>query len=60
MENGFVTTMIMEGLRRYGSRNSALEGRIHDVLGENGPVFLREVEAFVRSRAVSTVLLDNE
>ena len=60
MENGFVTTMIMEGLRRYGSHNSALEGRIHDVLGENGPVFLREVEAFVRSRAVSTVLLDNE
>ena len=59
MENGFVTTMIMEGLRRYGSRNSALEGRIRDVLGENGPVFLREVEAFVRSRAVSIVLLDN-
>ena len=53
-----MTTMIMEGLRRYGSRNSALEGRIQDVLGENGPVFLREVEAFVRSRAVSTVLLD--
>ena len=51
-----MTTMIMEGLRRYGSRNAALEKRIQDVLGENAPVFLREVESLVRSQAVLSIL----
>ena len=60
MDNGFVTTMIMEGLHRYGSRNSALEKRMQDVLGENASAFLREVESFVRSQAVSIVLLTDE
>lgn len=52
MDNAFITSMLLEGLHRYGSRNPSLVKRVEEVLGENASRFLLELEGCVRCHAV--------